>query len=113
MLAVKASAQGLPPPSLPEGSLDLAPSDLARVVVDKQEVSIQLKAPAAERLRQVTAANVGGKVTLTLDGMLMLRTWVSGEIGSGAIGLQDVKEPLLGRLRSLERQVAAGRSTQK
>lgn len=113
LLATIAVAQGLPPPSFPDASLDLAPSDISTVRFVDGGVSILLKKPAAERLRQVTAATVGGKVTLTLDGTLMLKTWVSGEIDNGHVFLKDVKEPMLARLKGLERQLAAESATQK
>jgi hypothetical protein len=112
LLAAAAVAQGLPPLSYPEASLDLASSDIARVHFGDEGVYIALAKPATERLRQVTAATVGGKVTLNLDGMLMLKTWVSGEIDSGRVFIKDVKEPMLGRLRSLEKQLATKGATQ-
>lgn len=113
LLAAIAVAQGAPPLSFPEASLDLAPSDIARVRFVDEGVSILLKKPAAERLREVTAATVGGKVTLTLDGTLMLKTWVSGEIDNGHVSLKDLKEPMLARLKGLERQLAAESATPK
>ncbi len=52
-------------------------------------------------------------MTLTLGGTLMLKTWVSGEIDNGHVFLKDVKEPMLARLKGLERQLAAESATQK
>ena len=93
---------------IPEASLDLAESDIARIVVDGKDIYLKLKAPARERLRAVTTATVGGKVTLTLDGEILLKTWVAGEIDSGNVGLQNVKEPLRNKLETLARRLAAG-----
>jgi hypothetical protein len=99
-----------PPVPIPEASLDLAESDIARVGVDGKDIHLKLMAPAREKLRAVTAANVGGKITLTLDGEVLLKTWVAGEVDSGNVVLQDVKEPLRKRLETSAHRLAPGGS---
>jgi len=96
------------PGLIPEPSLDLVPSDIARVVPDGRGFLLQLKAPAREKLRAVTAAHVGERMTVKLDGEVLIRTWVSGEIDSGIVGPKDLKEPLRGRLEALARTLSNG-----
>ena len=52
----------------PWARLHLAESDVARIVVDGKAIHLQLKAPARARLRAMTAATVGGRLTVSLDG---------------------------------------------
>jgi hypothetical protein len=92
----------------PDARLDLVQSDLARVLVDGHAIHLQLKAPARKRLRAVTAASVGGRVTLTLDGAVLLRTWVAGEIDGGTVAVEDVPKALRDRLEALARRPATG-----